>query len=97
MAAAQIERLISLSGGYGCYLILAADYARWDATVRSYSLFAEEVIPRFTGQLDATTKSFREVESTGERNVAATRMGQQLAAERYAEERDARAEKEAGK
>ncbi|NKY49332.1 LLM class flavin-dependent oxidoreductase [Nocardia vermiculata] len=47
-AIAQIERLIEKTGGFGTLLILHVDMADWEATKRSYELFASEVIPHFT-------------------------------------------------
>ncbi|WP_007506751.1 LLM class flavin-dependent oxidoreductase [Pseudofrankia saprophytica] len=49
MAIAQIERLWQQSGGFGGYLLLAADLADQEATRHSYELFAREVVPHFTG------------------------------------------------
>jgi limonene 1,2-monooxygenase len=49
MAIEQIERLWQQSGGFGTYLILAADLADQEATRHSYELFAREVVPHFTG------------------------------------------------
>ena len=53
MAIAQIQRLVDESGGFGCYLFLGADLADWNATLRSYELFAQYVMPHFQGQLAA--------------------------------------------
>jgi alkanesulfonate monooxygenase SsuD/methylene tetrahydromethanopterin reductase-like flavin-dependent oxidoreductase (luciferase family) len=50
MAIAQIQRLVDESGGFGCYLFLGADLADWKATLRSYELFAQYVMPHFQGQ-----------------------------------------------
>jgi limonene 1,2-monooxygenase len=47
MAAAQIERLIEQSGGFGTYLLMAHEWADRAATLHSYELFAREVAPRF--------------------------------------------------
>lgn len=47
MAAAQIERLIDQSGGFGTYLFMAHEWADRQATLASYELFAREVMPRF--------------------------------------------------
>ena len=44
-AIAQIQRLIDQSGGFGTFLFLAHNCASWEATKRSYELFAEYVIP----------------------------------------------------
>lgn len=49
MAAAQIQRLIDQSGGFGAYLCMAHEWADRAATVRSYELLAQEVMPRFQG------------------------------------------------
>jgi len=46
-AAAQIQRLIDQSGGYGTFLFMANDWADRETMLRSYELFAREVMPRF--------------------------------------------------
>jgi limonene 1,2-monooxygenase len=46
-AAAQLERLEAQSGGFGCFLFMAHNWAEWRATRRSYELFARYVAPRF--------------------------------------------------
>ena len=46
-AIAQIERLREQSGGFGCYLLMAHEWANPEATRRSYELFARYVMPRF--------------------------------------------------
>jgi limonene 1,2-monooxygenase len=46
-AAAQIERLISQSGGFGCFLHMATNWADFPETLTSYELFARYVMPRF--------------------------------------------------
>jgi limonene 1,2-monooxygenase len=48
-AIAQIERLERQSGGFGAYLMMAHDWANWEATRRHYELFARHVMPRFQG------------------------------------------------
>ncbi len=44
-AIATIQRLVDKTGGFGSFLFLANNCATWEATKRSYSLFAETVIP----------------------------------------------------
>jgi limonene 1,2-monooxygenase len=44
---AQIERLEKQSGGFGCFLQMAHNWADWDATKRSYELIARYVMPKF--------------------------------------------------
>jgi limonene 1,2-monooxygenase len=56
-AIAYIEGLIEQSGGFGTFLMLGHDWADRDATLKSYELFAREVIPHFTGQLGAPRAS----------------------------------------
>lgn len=79
MAIAQIERLVEKTGGFGCYLFLGADIADWSATLRSYELFAERVMPHFTGQLAGPQDSYDRVIGAGSRWVDAT-LGAQLTA-----------------
>ena len=52
-AVAQINRLSAQSrGGFGCYLMLAHEWASWEARRRHYELFANEVMPHFQGSAD---------------------------------------------
>lgn len=51
MAIAQIQRLIDQSGGFGTYLVFGGDLADWPATLRSYELIAQYVMPHFQDQL----------------------------------------------
>lgn len=44
-AIATIRALAEKSGGFGTFLFLGHNCASWDATTRSYELFAEHVIP----------------------------------------------------
>jgi limonene 1,2-monooxygenase len=46
-AIAQLERLEKQSGGFGCFLHMAHNWADWAETRRSYELFARYVTPRF--------------------------------------------------
>jgi len=56
-AIAYIEGLLEQSGGFGTFLLLGHDWAPPEATMRSYRLFAREVIPHFKGQLASTQTS----------------------------------------
>jgi limonene 1,2-monooxygenase len=53
-AAAQVQRLVDQSGGFGTMLLLAHEWANPQATRRSYELIAQHVMPRFQGQAQAT-------------------------------------------
>ena len=90
MAVAQIERLQERSGGFGSYLMLGADFADWRATVKHYELFAEYVMPHFTGQLDPVNTAYQKVMAAGSRYVDATLNAQLEAIGRYQEERAGR-------
>ena len=48
-AIAQIESLQKQSGGAGAYLMMAHDWADWEATARHYELFAQHVMLSFQG------------------------------------------------
>ncbi|HEX4016758.1 MAG TPA: LLM class flavin-dependent oxidoreductase [Frankiaceae bacterium] len=48
-AIATIERLSTKTGGFGTFLFLSHNSADWQATRRSYELFAEYVIPACRG------------------------------------------------
>jgi limonene 1,2-monooxygenase len=48
-AIAQIERLQTQSGGFGCFMQLAHNWANWENTKRSYELMARYVFPKFQG------------------------------------------------
>jgi limonene 1,2-monooxygenase len=46
-AIARIHQLAEESGGFGCFLLMAHNWADWEATKRSYELIARYVMPRF--------------------------------------------------
>jgi limonene 1,2-monooxygenase len=50
-AIGYIQDLLDRSGGFGTFLLLGHDWARPEATYKSYELFARNVIPHFKGQL----------------------------------------------
>jgi len=56
-AIAQIERLAEQSGGFGTYLLMAHDWADRPQTLRSYELFAREVMPVFQDSATTLTAS----------------------------------------
>ena len=53
MACEQIERLQEQSGGFGCYMCLAHEWANPEATKRSFELIAQRVFPEFQGHAAA--------------------------------------------
>ena len=46
-AIAQIDRLRAKQGAFGAFLQLAHNWANWDATRKSYELYARYVVPHF--------------------------------------------------
>ncbi|PUA82799.1 LLM class flavin-dependent oxidoreductase [Nocardioides currus] len=87
MAIEQLLRLHEKSGGFGTYLFQASDYANWPATKRSYELFAEQVIPYFTGQLDPMMTSYQQVIDSGTEGAETTARSQAASAEKYQAEK----------
>ena len=75
MAVEQIERLGKQSGGFGCYMLLAHDWANPEATHRSYEIIARSVMPHFQGQafstLNAKERARAGREHLSERNMQA--------------------------
>jgi limonene 1,2-monooxygenase len=46
-AVAQLSRLWEQTGGFGCFMQLAHNWADWENTKHSWELFARYVIPKF--------------------------------------------------
>lgn len=73
-AVAQIERLQAQSnGGFGCYMLLAHEWANPVATHRSYELISQHVMPRFQGQ-SWSTAAARERARASRPEMAAAHM-----------------------
>jgi limonene 1,2-monooxygenase len=64
-AITKIDALIEASGGFGTFLLFGHDWASPEATRRSFELFAQYVLPRYTGQLDAPQASCDWVTGSG--------------------------------
>jgi len=90
MAVAQIRRLQEQTGGFGCYMLMGADFADWRATKDSYELFAYEVMPHFTGQAAPVQDSYDMVCGAGSRWADATLGAQLTEIAKHEEERAAR-------
>src|SRR5580698_5595764 len=65
-AIAQLERLQSQSGGFGCFLQMAHNWADWAQTQRSYELIARHVAPKFQGLNENRDLSYERVGATRE-------------------------------
>ena len=92
--AEMIEQLIDYSGGFGCFVAMAHDWATPERTRNSYELLASEVFPRFQGSADWPKRShdwaFEKSEGFMERQMLA---GEQ-ARERHVRDMEGRAKKE---
>jgi limonene 1,2-monooxygenase len=65
-AVAKIQSLVDESrGGFGTFLLFGHDWATPEATKRSFELFAQYVLPHFTGQLVAPEASCDWVTGSG--------------------------------
>ncbi len=56
-AVAQLERLTQQSGGFGCYMLMANDWAERRACLNSYELLAKEVFPHVQGSAERAVSS----------------------------------------
>ena len=83
MARTQIDRLIEKTGGFGTYLLMGVDWARYPATCRSHQLFAEEVIPYYNGTRAPLRRGFDSVMGTGYEGAEITAEAQNAMTEAY--------------
>jgi limonene 1,2-monooxygenase len=89
MAIEAVRRLEEQSGGFGTYLFMSHEWAQREANLRSYELFARDVIPRFQGSTESLLGSRdwvagRHTEMAGQVNAAI-----EDATKKYVAERDA--------
>ena len=73
-AIAQIERLESQSGGFGCFMFMDHNWADWDRKKRSYELAARYVFPRFQNLNDNRTASLEWARDNRETFIGHARM-----------------------
>lgn len=89
-AIAQIQRLVDQSdGGFGCYILLQHDWANWQATQRSFELFARHVIPAFQPSQKRLLAAESWARSKHTELDAKNGAAIQAATDRYAEEKAA--------
>ena len=90
MVNAQIDRLWKQSnGGFGAYLMLAHNWANFDATRKSYDLIARHVFPKWQGQMSTQAAADRARASRPEL-AAIHSAAVEAATQRYAAETAAR-------
>lgn len=87
----QIDRLWKQSnGGFGAYLMLAHNWANFEATKRSYELIAREVFPHFQGQHLSTIEAAMRAQKARPELAAVHMAAVDAAKERYQSEAAAR-------
>jgi limonene 1,2-monooxygenase len=82
-AIREIEHMQAGSGGFGVVMFMCHDWADWDATRRSYELFARHVMPHFQGQFAARQTSYDDAAARQPEFRAAALDGVATATEQY--------------
>lgn len=95
-AVAQIERLEKQSGGFGCYLQIAHEWADRNATRKSYELVARYVMPHFQGANELRRASLAWASENKQTLIGAATQGVMEAIQKHAAERAARQAPRAG-
>ncbi len=91
MCKAQIDRLWKQSnGGFGAYLMLAHNWANFDATRKSYELIAREVFPHFQGQHMSTMNAAVRAQKMRPELAEIHAKAVETAQEKYAAEKEGR-------
>lgn len=86
MAIAQINRVKEKSGGFGTFLFMGHNWANHSATLRSWELLAEEVMPVFQGQSQPLLQSYGDVLETGSQGAKLNSQAQAEYTEKYQQE-----------
>ncbi|MFK7762992.1 MAG: LLM class flavin-dependent oxidoreductase [Roseobacter sp.] len=91
MCKAQIDRLWTQSnGGFGAYLMLAHNWANFEATKKSYDLIAREVFPHFQGQHMSTMNAAMRAQKMRPELAEVHAKAVETAQENYAAEKENR-------
>ncbi len=94
-AIAQVERLKEQSGGFGCFLQMAHEWADREATMKSYELIARYVAPKFQGSLEGTEQSRDWAAENRQTFIGAAMQAIMTQISRHAEEQQAKEIKKA--
>src|SRR5207237_116963 len=62
-AVARLKLFWQKTGGFGCMLMLAHDWANFEATKKSYEMFMRYVLPKFAGRNEAREASLSWIRS----------------------------------
>jgi len=79
---------IDQSGGFGCFLQMAHNWADFPQTQRSYELIARYVMPRFNGDNEGRMDSMQWASANRTELMDAGRQAKVAAAQKYAAERE---------
>jgi limonene 1,2-monooxygenase len=93
-AIKQIERLQAKQGAFGCFLQLAHNWANWEATRKSYELYARFVVPHLRR---ANTHRVESLAWVTANNQELSRKSTEAAQAMFAKHHAERAEKEKAK
>ncbi len=85
-AIRQIETLQEATGGFGCYLLVDHNWARFEDKLKSYELVARHVMPHFQGHNIQRRQSYDWVRDSQEDFKASARRAQQVIIDRQAAE-----------
>jgi limonene 1,2-monooxygenase len=83
-AVTQLERYWEKTGGFGCVLILAQNWANFDATKKSFELFARHVMPHFANRNEWRTASYNWLGDNRDAFSGASRAAVEHALQRHA-------------
>lgn len=78
-----LESLWEKSGGFGTILMLAHDWADWEATKRSYELMARVVLPKFNARNRWRVESMAWLRANREENAAKAKAAVAKAIEKH--------------
>jgi limonene 1,2-monooxygenase len=82
-AVACLEKYWAKTGGFGCFLHLATNWAEFEATKRSYELFARYVMPKFAGRNTQRAASLAWMKENSEEFSASYRNASQAAIDKH--------------
>ena len=92
-AIAQIKRLEEKIPNFGTYLLLAHNWANWEDTKRSYSLFAQHVKPHFTAANTSRAASLDWADANAEAFMGETMKAAMAMIEKHQREEAAKQKK----
>ncbi|MEP4380359.1 MAG: LLM class flavin-dependent oxidoreductase [Alphaproteobacteria bacterium] len=82
-AVACLEKYWAKTGGFGCFLHLATNWADFEETKRSYELFARYVMPKFAGRNTQREASLQWMKDNREEFSQSYRDASQAAIDRH--------------